>query len=138
MIKCDHFIIQELVDKATFEKFGEQAWMLFNPVALEALDDLRRFFNVPITVNNWHKGGYYQYRGFRPRSCNVGAEYSQHRLGNAFDCDIHGVTADEARKRILENQDSLMLFQITRLEDKVNWVHLDCANIDGRIKLIQP
>lgn len=138
MTKCTHFIIQELVDRATFEKFGEQAWMLFNPIALEALDDLRRFFNAPVIVNNWHEGGQFQYRGFRPRSCSIGAEYSQHRFGNAFDCDIQGVTAQEARKKILENQDNLLLFQITRLEDKVNWVHMDCANIDDRIKVIQP
>jgi hypothetical protein len=112
--------------------------MLFNPVALEALDDLRRFFNVPITVNDWHRGGRFQYRGFRPRSCDVGADYGPHRRGNAFDCDIKGVTAEEARREILKNQNHLLLFQITRLEDKVNWVHFDCDNIDGRIKVIQP
>lgn len=139
MTKCKHFKIQELVDKATFEKFGEKAWMFFRPEALEAIDDLRSFFGVPIIVNNWDEGGPFQYRGFRPRSCTVGAEYSQHRLGNAFDCDIKGVTAEEARKKILENQDNLKLMYITRIEDDVNWLHFDLANIDHEgIQVIKP
>ena len=139
MTTCRFFKIQELVDKATYDKFGDKAWMFFRPEALEALDDLRSFFGVPITVNNWHEGGSFQYRGFRPRSCTVGAEYSQHRLGNAFDCDIAGITADEARKRILDKQDDLKLMYITRLEDDVNWLHFDLANVahDG-IQVIKP
>ena len=138
MTKCRHFDIEELVDPETFRRFGGSSWMFLNPAALSALDDLREFFGVPVTVNNWHKGGPFRYRGFRPRSCTVGGEYSQHRLGNAFDCDIKGVTADEARQRILANKDDVRLMHITCLEDKVNWVHFDCRNIPDRIRVVQP
>ena len=138
MTKCRHFDIKELVDPETYKLFGEASWMFLNPAALSALDDLREFFGVPVTVNNWHTGGQFKYRGFRPRACTVGGEYSQHRLGNAFDCDIKGVTADEARQRILANKDDVRLMHITCLEDKVNWVHFDCRNIPDRIRVVQP
>lgn len=144
MYLCNHFKIYELVDKATLDRFGFRAWMLLNPIALQALDGIREFFtdlrgkDTPVTVNNYHAGGPFQFRGLRPKSCTVGAEYSQHRLGNAFDCDIKGLSAEEARREILANKDNPLLININCIEAGVNWLHFDCRNIPDRIRIVHP
>ena len=131
-----YFRIEEVVDPESFKILGEEAFELFNPDALIALDNLRKFFSVPITVNNWHTGGFFKYRGYRPPDCKVGAKMSQHRFGNAFDCDIRGYTAEQARKKIIENQNNPLLEKIMRLEGKTGWVHLDCKILPKNIKRI--
>lgn len=133
-----HFKVYELVDKATFDRFGLQALMFLNPLGLQALDGIRDFFDAPVTVNNYHAGGSFQFRGLRPRSCTVGAEYSQHRLGNAFDCDIAGVSADQARKIIMDHRNDPRFLFINCIEADVNWLHFDSRNIPDRIRIIHP
>ena len=110
---------------------------MLNPETLVALINLREFFGVPITVNNWHIGGSFQYRGFRPSDCKVGAKMSQHRFGNAFDCDIKGYTAEQARQKILANQDHLLLRSITRLEAGTSWVHFDLKPLQRKIHVFK-
>ncbi len=136
LYKCKHFKIYELVDKHTFEKFGEDAWMFFNPLALMSLDGIREFFGVPVTVNNWKWGGGLQYRGLRPVYYTSGATYSQHRFGNSFDLDVKGVSAEDVRKVITANKDCLEFRHITCIEGSVSWLHFDCRNISDRIRII--
>ena len=131
-----YFQIQELVDRNTYMKYGERAWMVFNPKALEALDGLREYFGVPVIVNNWWQNqntSIMQYRGFRPQDCPVGAEHSEHKLGNAFDCTVGNYSAEHIRKKIIENEDDPLLCRIMRLEANVNWVHFDCKEVKNRI-----
>mgnify|MGYP002335789283 CR=1 FL=1 len=132
-----YFRLEELVPPDVFE-LGEQAWQFFNPTALKALDNLRIYFDKPITVNNWHVGGQFKYRGFRPQECGVGAPNGEHYKGNAFDCDIKGMTAEEARQEILANQEHELLKDIMRMEDGVNWLHFDCKPVEKRIKVFKP
>lgn len=136
--KCQHFDITELVDKETFNKFGESAWMFFNPNVLMAIDGIRKFFNVSVTVNNWKSGGQFQWRGLRTLNCTDGGSYSQHRLGAAVDCDVKGKTAEEVRQVILKNKEHEYFKYINCIEDKVNWVHIDVRNINNRILIVQP
>jgi hypothetical protein len=126
-----HFQAHELVDRATFELLGDKAFDLFVPRALQAADDLREYFDVPITINNWHSGGEFEWRGFRTlqKAAELGAPHSKHALGEAFDCDIYGTTAEEARRRILADKDHALLRLITRLETRVNWLHFDVAEL---------
>lgn len=137
MYKCKYFDIKELVDHETFRRFGTDAWMFFDPRALMSLDAIREFYGVPVSVNNWPYGGSNQYRGFRPGNCDVGAEYSQHRLGAAFDCNIQGIPASVVRKDIVDNKDTI--FQLINcIEDDVSWVHFDVRNINDRIRIVRP
>ena len=133
-----YFKAYELVDKDTYGKMSEDALSLFNPIALQALDDLREFFGCPIAINDWHSGGNFQWRGWRTpeKAAELGAIHSQHALGNAFDCTIFGLTAFEARTIILANKDKPLLRKITRLEDGVSWVHFDCKELSEGINRI--
>jgi hypothetical protein len=63
--KPKYFKTHELVDKQTYEKFGEKSLMFFDIRILKFIDGLREYFNEPITINNWHVGGRYENRGLR-------------------------------------------------------------------------
>lgn len=136
-----NFRLEELIPKETFEYFGHSAWQLFPPDSLEMLDDLRDFFGVPITCNDWLQGGKLQFRGYRPMWCNVGAKGSMHRQGRAFDLDVEGYTAEQARQNILEHKDSPLLKRIQRMESSVGWLHIDTKPLiapQERIHLFNP
>jgi hypothetical protein len=136
-----HFQIYELVDRATYMKWGDRCVTLISPDLQFSLDGLRDFFNVPITVNDWYGGGFFQYRGYRGPECAVGAEHSYHKRGMAADFDVKGYTAEDARRIICENQNDERLAKIMRMEDKTNWCHIDIGSIPlgkERIYIFKP
>jgi uncharacterized protein YcbK (DUF882 family) len=97
---------------------------------------VREFFGKPVTVNNWKWGGSFQYRGYRPPHCMVGAAQSYHKRGMAFDFDVKGLTADVVRGFIKEHQDDPLLHLIMRMESEVSWCHIDIGNIpDGKQRI---
>jgi len=124
-----HFKIEELVDKNTFQNYGNDAWLLLPNESIEMIDGIREFFDAPVTCNDWIWGGKMQFRGYRPLMCKVGARNSYHKKGMAFDFDVKGLSAEEARKRILDDQDNHLLKNITRMEDRVSWVHVDSGEL---------
>lgn len=136
--KCKYFKIQELIDPATYNKWGERAWMFFNPHVLYSLDMIREHFQVSVTVNNWLFGGKFTMRGLRPPTSTVGAIYGQHRFGNAIDCDVKNKPAEEVRQEILKLKNNDRFQYITCLEADVAWVHFDTRNIENRIMLVYP
>jgi hypothetical protein len=120
-----YFSLEEIVDPRTFKEYGHKAWQLFPPDSLEMLDNVREFLGVPLTVNDWHNGGTYQFSGYRPSWCNVGAKLSAHRVGKGFDCKSKDMTAEEMRTKILADINNPLLAKINRLEGEVSWLHLD-------------
>jgi hypothetical protein len=139
-----YFKTYELVDEGTYKASGESSLSFFNPELLIALDDLREFFNVPITINNWHAGGQFQWRGLRTpaKAKELGSPFSEHafyegHLGNAIDCDIAGMVAKDARQKILEAKNHPLCIRIMRMEDLVDWLHFDLKPVDNRIHLFK-
>ena len=124
-----HFKIIELVDKATYQIYGEDAIKLFSFDLLFSVDGVRDFFNLPVTINNWSTGGPFQYRGLRGENCPIGAKNSYHKKGMAADLDVKGMKAEEVRQVILTNKDDERLARIMRMELAVTWVHLDVGQI---------
>lgn len=125
MYKCDHFDIEELVSKAVYVERGNKAWALLDNRALKTLDQLRKRFG-PVTVNDWKWGGKNEYRGLREPNCKIGAAYSQHRFGRAFDCHFRDVSAHKVREYILQHPEEFPY--ITALEMGVSWLHFDVRN----------
>lgn len=118
-----HFVIKEFVPPEVWNAEGENAIARIDPLILLTAEQVREFFDAPVTINNWSLGGQLRYRGYRPASCTVGAKKSMHREGKAIDFDIKGLTAQQGRKRILDNQNSFP--HIRRMERGVSWVHVD-------------
>jgi hypothetical protein len=126
-----YFKAFELVDHLTYESMGENALSLFDAAALQALDDLREYFDRPVTVNDWHSGGEFEWRGFRTlaKAIELGAPRSAHATGRAFDLDILGLSAEAARLEIMANKNNPLLMRIMRLEAGKNWVHFDVMEL---------
>ena len=129
------FDIRELVCEHTYTKFGKKSWQFFDKDFLETLLVLRRdVFKTPMLINNWHTGGKYSQRGFRCNICQLVKDktlknqlyLTSHANGCAFDADVNGLTAAQARKRIELNANLLPVN--VRCEANVNWLHLDIYN----------
>ena len=135
--KCKKFRIEELVPPEVFSFYGERCWQFFRPGILITLDRMRWRYNKPITVNDWLWGGQFSYRGFRPPSCTIGADFSLHRFWGAIDCDVEGMPAEEVRQDILTNKDDPAFKEINCIEMGVNWVHFDARNVMYRIKKLK-
>ena len=131
----NYFSINELVCKHVFNKFGEKAWQFIDTELLHTMLVIRKALNKPITVNNWASGGNFSQRSIRCNLCqivkdktNANALYmSSHVNGAGIDFDVKGMTAQEVRNWIIANQ--VLLPYPIRLEDKVNWVHLDIYDL---------
>ena len=135
MFKCKHFGIKELVSKKVFSDRGNKAWALLDDRALRTLDALRERFGS-ITVNDWQWGGTNQYRGLREPDCQIGAAYSQHRFGRAFDCVFRDTTAQAVREFILDNPGEFPY--LSAIEMGTSWLHFDVRNPDGTIQTFNP
>lgn len=129
-----HFRIQELVPRQTYLEQGEEAWSLIDSRLIEVLEWVRGLVKTPLIVNSWDFGGSFQYRGWRPQDCTVGAAKSRHKRGMAVDFHSTSIPAENIRQLIARHRDRLP-YPI-RLESKVNWVHLDLDNDGSRGKII--
>jgi hypothetical protein len=122
----------ELVDKETYQKRGELAWELLDERALKTLDLLREMFGCAI-VNDYPFGMKNQFRGFRPRNCEVGAEYSMHKQGKAFDVSFWEAYEKDVKNYIYNHSESFPY--ITCIEKDVSWLHFDVRNCNP-IKIV--
>lgn len=132
----DYFSIKEFVNKKTYDKHGERAWMFIDPRLLRTLLIIREELGKPITINNWSSGGRFSQRGLRTNIGQIMMKMvarrklylSAHIMGRAVDFDVKGMAAVQVREWLVENGD-LFPYKI-RLENKMNgkpisWVHLD-------------
>ena len=145
-----YFDLEELACPHTFKQFGSMAWDFFDDSTLETLYVIRRGIGVPFFVNNWAIGGNLSQRGLRCNVCPLVKEktalekvyMTAHGPGKAVDFTAKGMTANEVRLWIVENQ--VLLPYNIRLEvgfnprgmtdeqiraaiasDTMSWVHFD-------------
>lgn len=127
----EYFAIHELVCPHVYNRFGEAAWEFLDKDLLDVLLFIREHLNRPIYINNYKWGGDKSQRGLR---CNcdplvkekVALEkvyLSSHIFGKAVDFNVKGMTAEEVRKWIADYQ--VYLPCKCRIEESVNWVHID-------------
>lgn len=131
-----YFQPYELVPREVYEEFKRrnrlnQIWWLFDPRILKVGDRVRERYGKMV-ANTWWWGGEHQYRGFRPPGCRVGTTWSQHRFGRAEDLVPVEVSVEEIRKDIRNGED---FGWITCIEEKVSWLHLDCRNYSGLLRV---
>lgn len=132
----EHFVMQEFVPPQIYAEImakptdSEKLELFYQYVDIRIValaEFYRSDFGKPITINNWHLGvkNPFTLRGFRPKDTNVGAMFSQHKLGRAFDCDIKGYTAKQLRAKINANQKRFYEMGLRRVETNVTWLHSD-------------
>lgn len=140
-----YFKIQELVSEKVYQKYGDNAWFIFNTELLACLLLIRVGIGRPITINNWANGGKFDERGYRENISSIVSKKSEndqlyvsgHVIGIAVDFDVKGMTAVEVRKWIIDNAE---IFPCKiRLERSINgklinWVHLDIKHYEENPK----
>ena len=122
-----HIDIRELVPPEVWQEYKGESVKFIDakiPILVERIRELCG--GKPVTINNWHRGGQYRYRGYRPANCRIGALRSMHKEGRAVDFDVKGMTAEQVRQVIRTNQTELIELGLTRMESGVTWVHIDC------------
>ena len=117
---------QELLSKHVYESGGGYDLLLHDLQNLVVW--IRESLGRPMFANNWAIGGQFSQRGYRTNDdpvCKVHkfATGSAHFKGKALDFDVKGMTAEQVRKWLYENQESAPVR--FRVEKGVNWVHVD-------------
>jgi len=122
MYKPKYFQWYEFMPSKEYEPY----WLiLMDERILITADEIREYYGVPVTINNWYWGGNLKNRGFREMNTAIGAKLSQHKFGRAFDFDVKNVPAEQVRNDIRKGKFPL----ITCIEKGVNWVHADVRNV---------
>lgn len=120
-----YFKVQELVCPHIYKKWGEASWQFLDTEYLETLLIIRRdIIRMPMICNGTSQAQ----RGIRCNLCklvkNKSAPYlSAHILGKAGDFSVIGMTAEDARQKIIAH--SHLLPHNIRLEADVSWLHID-------------
>ena len=129
--KCKYFKLKELCCTHTLEKYSEtQLWTFLDDRYKKTIDAVREILGAKMICNY----GDMTQRGTRCNRCemviNKKEPYlSAHVLWKAGDFTVEGMTAEEARKKIIENQCKLP-YPI-RLEAGVSWLHIDTYEVEG-------
>jgi len=137
-MKAKHFIIQELVDPVTYNKFGERSWWFIDPDLIKIIDALREEFGSA-TINNWKWGGDRSWSGLRTSASPWYSTYSQHSFGRAADIIFKNHEAEEVRQAMIADPDKwLEIVPHITLEEGVSWVHVDVRNDVRCIRTFKP
>jgi hypothetical protein len=138
-----NFVVEELVSKDIFQRWGEKSIWFIDPKIVAVAEFLRMHFKAAIIINNWHTGGERQYSGFREPECKIGAKLSQHRFGRAIDFNVQGMKPADVRAEILTSQQLFLDIGVTTMESgdfTPTWTHLDCRKVNDseRILIVKP
>lgn len=123
-----NFSIQEFCPPEVFNAYGTSSTWFIQPQLIVLAQFIRDYFAAAMTINNWDRGGILKERGYRVPSSTTGSKVSQHKRGAAIDFNIKGLSADEVRKRILNDQATFLAQGLTTIEDEdysPTWVHCD-------------
>ena len=115
-------------DMVAKEKHLQKGWSLLDNKLLETIDVVRDIIGLPLICNTWFQNGERRNSGYRSAGCTVGAAKSQHKLGKAVDLICSKMSAEDMRRKIIQHQDKLP-YPI-RMEDDVNWLHIDVKEQD--------
>ena len=121
-----YFDKQELLSKHVYESGG--GYELLHHDLQKLVVWIRESLGRPMFANSWAIGGQFSQRGYRTNEdpvCKVQkfATGSAHFKGKALDFDVKGMTAEQVRKWLHDNQESAPVR--FRVEKGVNWVHVD-------------
>lgn len=141
----EYFCIEEFVDKAVFDKYGEAAWKFIDLEFLECVLVVREGIGFPMTVNNWKWGGIFSQRGLRHNmsplvKCKTRVYLSAHMFGKAGDFDVQGMSAVDVRKWIVANEDKFpckIRLERNSKGEPISWVHLDIMSDPSKPKVYQ-
>lgn len=126
-----NFILQEFVPIEIYREYGERALSFTRQEVIDAMQCIRWLLGVSVIINNKHRGGPFNYRGWRPITYKDGADHSQHRLANAIDFHVKDMEIEKAYEILVNNADFLFRLGVRRIEvieATQTYIHIDFAN----------
>ena len=138
MYKTKHFTIHELVHPRIIMAIGEHlAWQRLDANCLMDIDLIRETWGDVIYINR----GRHDSRGLRPPNDAVGATYSLHKQGKAFDLvpkngDVRGLW--ELVYDMAGRDEFRAINTIESLAFTPTWVHVANCNTSERPLVINP
>lgn len=131
-----------------------KAVRLMSKELAEGLDAVRKLIDKPLFINTWDmldasraKFGLrrdpYFFSGFRPLTCQEGAQYSLHKFMKAFDLKCPSMSTGDLYAKIIAYWKVTPELQVfTEIEDiqcTPTWVHIAQSNrISDNITIIKP
>jgi len=127
----NNFVIQEFVPSQIYGIFGggEKCLWYIDPRIIQAVQLLRDILDTPIMVNNWHKGGTLDERGYRMPRTKTGGDISQHKYGRACDLSSQKYKPAQILEAMRANFDKFKELEVLTVENLTftpTWVHMDC------------
>lgn len=111
-------------------------WLYMDPRVLVTMDRLRERYGTAL-MNTWGLKesvrkvyGIHQWRGYRPRDCEIGAKLSYHKFGEAADMVFTKVSAQRVREDFSNDPFDFAFEFITAIELYVGWFHFSCQPHD--------
>lgn len=135
----EHFVLQEFIDPVTFEQEGENAITFIDNKLIDINEFIRVESGLPITINDWHKGGQFKESGLRNKDSITGAKKSAHKIGKATDSKIKGWSGKEWYDFVVKHAKKLYDLGLRQIEDKslaTTWGHLSTRE-HGKKGIIQ-
>ncbi len=129
-----YFKAHELVDPATYKKYGEKkSFRYIDKHIISVLQFLRDYYKKPITINNYMFGGQYKESGLRQPKLFYYKPYSCHTFGRAVDIKVKDIEASKIQSDILNViSDEVKVMGLTAIEkDTPTWTHISVSNFDG-------
>lgn len=141
MYKCKYFKIQELVSPIVYNKWGEMAWMFFNPEVLQDLDTIRETYRNEIIINNWARGGSLKQCGLRSNMDDmVKAKKTLYLSAHCLACgfDLHASNGNNKSLwqhcyNLILNKKLKMFKRLENLKDTPTWTHCDAFQTNSGI-----
>lgn len=138
-----NFPIFELVNKATYDRYGSQAFTFLDQNILAVIQAIRDMKGKGIKVNDWKYGGKLQYRGYDDGGFRGVNSKSQHRFGRALDWNIPGENSlttikwvEKNSKAILEKAGLDPKKYTLWIEKNTNgWIHIDLRSDPTKVNL---
>jgi hypothetical protein len=133
-----HFCPEEFLPPEIYSIYGDGGLIAMDARILWTADALWEAIaadthnTIKIIINDYKWGGNEKQRGYRTDSALLSkAPLSQHRFGRAIDFIISNMSAQLFRANVKAGKYAQALQYVTRIEDGVEWCHLDCASIAG-------
>ena len=141
MYKCKYFKIQELISPIVYNKWGDMAWMFFNPEVLKDLDTIRETYGSPIVINNWSVGGNLRQCGLRSNMDEmVKAKKTLYLSAHCLACgfDLHASNGNNKAlwqhcSHLIINKKLKMFKRLENLKDTPTWTHCDAFQTNSGI-----
>lgn len=129
---------KELVSTHYLQKIGDvtEGNLRFLDIGLLSdMQKIREYFDKPLIINDHEQ---FNWRGLRTPEWEHYNPESMHAWWRAYDFHIEGYEVEEVRQHIIKFRDEKYQ-NISAIEDKVNWIHVDSRYIpNGELLVFDP